>query len=196
MPDPQSRRPVSVVAATVRSANAVPPSSQPCSAQQSPSHLRRSHAPPSNRRFVSAITATVRPAIAPSRLRHGSHRPPRNRCPAVIAAIAIRRIDLFPSFDSPGRDRTTSARSAQLTRHAQLATPGTPDSPDTHPTSPPPNRTPPRTPRRRPGTKKAAPEGTASFIGSRIAGINNPAIWKLRRRSSAHWRGEAPASRR
>lgn len=84
MPDPQSRRPVSVVAATVRSANAVPPSSQPCSAQQSP-----------------------------FRLRHNSNRPPRNRCPAVIAAIAIRRIDLFPSFDSPGRDRTTSARSAR-----------------------------------------------------------------------------------
>ncbi len=134
MPDPQSRRPVSVIAAIVRSANAVPPSSQPSTAPQSP-----------------------------SRLRHGSNRPPRNRCPAVIAAIAIRRIDLFPSFGSPGRDRTTSARSARpphrsgsfvaavpphlpatalrsrpsrtpLPAHPKLDTPNSLPAPPTHPT--------------------------------------------------------------
>lgn len=193
-----------------------------------PSRLRRSHAPPSNRRFVSAITATVRPAIAvppssqpsPSGESTSSRRsilpaeterhPPD---PPVPRTVRDRSSQPFPRISRhriSRRPPSAPGHPALHDRHTRNSTPRIPSRhpryarfPDTHswptrhtPDKPAPNRTPPRTPRGRPGTKKAAPEGTASFIGSRIAGINNPATWKRRRRSSAHWRGEAPASRR
>ena len=181
MPDPQSRRPVSVVAAMLRPAIAVPPSSEPSPSGESTSSRRsvlpaetERHPPdpPFSRTF--GIVRRSRSPASPVTASHGD-RPP---LPAIPHSTDRHTRNSTPRFPS---------RHPRLTRH-------TPDMPDIP--APPPNRTPPRTPRRRPGTKKAAPEGTASFIGSRIAGINNPAIWKRRRRSSAHWRGGAPASRR
>lgn len=117
MPDPQSRRPVSVIAAIVRSANAVPPSWQPSSAPQSPFHLRRSY--PANRSLP--VVRFSRPR--PNDIRRAA-RPP-HRSGSFVAAVPPH----LPATALRSRPSRTP-----LPAHPKLDTPNSLPAPPTHPT--------------------------------------------------------------